>query len=66
MKEIAKFFCGWEAFHAVMHAYLYLTGTAFNAFGMPLSPGVNAAGALVGAAISMALGRYAWRRSAGR
>lgn len=66
MKELAKFLCGWESFHGVMHAYLYATGTEFTAFGLQLSPGLNAAGALVGAAISMALGIYGWRRPAVR
>lgn len=33
-KEIAKFFCGFEAFHAIFHAYLWFSGTEFSAFGV--------------------------------
>lgn len=60
-KEIAKFFCGFEAFHTVFHAYLWLSGTAFTAFGVTATPTWNVAGVVVNGAIALVLGLYAWR-----
>ncbi len=61
MKEIAKFACGAEAFHAFVHAYFWLSGTTLTVFGITQTPTVNATGALINAAISIVLGIYAWR-----
>lgn len=61
MKEIAKFVCGAEAFHAFVHAYFWFSGTTLTVFGITQTPIVNATGALVNAAISIVLGIYAWR-----
>jgi hypothetical protein len=60
-KEIAKFFCGFEAFHSVFHAYLWLSGTAFAAFGVTATPTWNIMGATLNGGIALALGIYAWR-----
>lgn len=60
-KEIAKFFCGFEAFHTIFHSYLWLSGTTFTAFSIAATPGCNAAGVLLNGAIAAVLGFYAWR-----
>lgn len=62
-KEVAKFFSGFEAFHALFHAYLWLSGTAFTALGFTTSPAWNAMGTLLHGAIAVALGIYGWRVS---
>lgn len=64
-KEIAKFFAGFEAFHAVVHAYLWVTGTTLMVFGIATTPTLNAVSAVVNAAIALVLGIYAWRNPAG-
>lgn len=60
-KEIAKFFCGFEAFHTLFHAYLWLSGTVFTAFGITATPPWNIAGIAINGAISLALGLYGWK-----
>lgn len=59
-KEIAKFFCGFEAFHTVFHAYLWLSGTAFTAFGITATPTHNATAAVFNGGIALVLGIYGW------
>ena len=59
-KEIAKFACGAEAFHAVAHATLWLSGTTLTVFGIRITPTWHRTSAIINAAISMALGTYAW------
>ncbi|RIK63132.1 MAG: hypothetical protein DCC65_16395 [Planctomycetota bacterium] len=63
-REIAKFFCGFETYHAVVHGYLWLSGTPFSAFGITFTPAWNAAGVIINGAIAVALGLYAWRPAA--
>lgn len=60
-KEIAKFFCGFEAFHTLFHAYLWLSGTTLTALGITATPTWNIMGVLFNGAISVVLGIYAWR-----
>lgn len=60
-KEIAKFLCGGEAFHAVTHAYLLVSGTQLTVLGITTTPTLNAMSVLVNTAITLALGIYAWR-----
>lgn len=60
-KEIAKFLCGAEAFHAVTHAYLLVSGTQFTVLGITTTPTLNAVSVFVNTAIAFALGIYAWR-----
>lgn len=59
-KEIAKFACGAEAFHAFVHAAFWLSGTTFLLFGVTVTSAMNALGALVNAIIALVLGIYAW------
>lgn len=61
--EVAKFFCGFEAFHALFHAYFWLSATTFTAFGIRATPRISFASFIVNAAISLALGVWAWRPS---
>lgn len=60
-KEIAKFFCGFEAFHTVFHAYLWLSGTTFTALGITATPAHNILAVILNGAIALVLGLYAWR-----
>jgi hypothetical protein len=60
--EVAKFVCGAEAFHAFVHAYLWFSGTNLTVFGFAQTPTWNIASAILHAAISLALGVYAWGR----
>lgn len=61
-KEIAKFFCGVEAFRAFVHTYFWLSGTTPTVFGViAQTPAVHMWGALANATISVVLGIYAWR-----
>lgn len=62
-KEVAKFFSGFEGFHALFHAYLLLSGTPFEAFGVTATPAYNLMAVVVNGGISTALGIYAWRTS---
>lgn len=61
LKEIAKFACGAEAWHAFVHAYLWSSETTLTVFGITETPTIHWWGAIVNAAISLALGLYAWR-----
>lgn len=60
-KEIAKFFAGFEAFHAVVHAYLWLSGTTLTVLGIATTPTLNAISTVVNTIIALLLGIYAWR-----
>ena len=61
-KEIAKFFCGVEAFHAFVHAYFWFSGTTLTVFGITQTPRLNMAAAIVNSVIALILGLYAWRQ----
>lgn len=63
-KEIAKFASGAEAFHAVVHAVLGLTGTTLTVFGITQTPTLHFLGVAVNAILALALGVYAWGRPA--
>ena len=59
-KEIAKFACGAEAFHALIHAVLCFSGTTITVFGITATPTWNIVGAVVNGIVSLLLGIYAW------
>lgn len=61
-KELAKFFSGFEAFHTLFHAYLWLSGTAFTAFGITATPTWSIISVIVNGAIAIVLGLYGWSR----
>lgn len=61
LREVAKFVCGFEAFHTVFHGYLWLTGTTMTVLGITLTPSMNMLGAILNGAISVIIGIYAWR-----
>ena len=60
-REIAKFVCGVEAFHAFVHSYFWFSGTSLTVFGITQTPALNMAGAALNALIAIFLGVYAWR-----
>lgn len=59
-KEIAKFFCGAEAFHAILHTYFWFSGKTIKAFGLRETPSMHQVGAVGNAIAAVALGIYAW------
>lgn len=62
LKEVAKFACGWEAFHAAVHAYFWYSGLTLTLLGFTATSAVSLYAALLAAALSVLLGVYAWRR----
>lgn len=65
-KEITKFACGFEAFHAFMHAYLWFPGATIAFLGIAATPAFSAAGVFINGAIVVALGVCAWARRGGQ
>lgn len=59
-KEIAKFACGLEAFHALVHTYFWFSGATLKVFRFRETPTVHKAGAIGNAVVSLLLGIYAW------
>lgn len=59
-REIAKFACGAEAFHALVHAYFWLSGTTLQAFGISETPTWHLWGAIGNGVVALVLGFYAW------
>lgn len=64
-KEIANFACGAEAFHAFGHAVLWLSGTDVTVLGVTAGRRWHLVSIIVNAINSLALGIYAWRKTAG-
>lgn len=64
LREIAKFACGWEAFHAVAAAYFGFMGITPTFLGITITPTVSLVGAVLHAVIALLLGVYAWRHTA--
>lgn len=63
LREIAKFACGAEAFHAFVHGYFWLSATTLHVFGwLTETPTVHMWGAFVNAVIALLLGIYGWQR----
>lgn len=61
LKEVAKFATGFETFHALLHGYLWLSGTTISLFGIAATPTWSMASSILNAIIALALGFYAWR-----
>ena len=61
LKEVAKFATGFETFHALLHGYLWLSGTTISLFGITATPTWSMASTVVNGFITLALGFYAWR-----
>lgn len=59
-KEIAKFLCGFEAFHALFHGYLWLSGTTLTVFSVTATPSMNLSAFGLNGLIMIVLGAYAW------
>lgn len=47
------------------HTYFWLSGTTLHVFGLTETPTVHMWGAIVNAALAVALGVYAWRGGRG-
>ena len=62
-KEFAKFASGFEAFHALVHAYFWYSDMAVSALGIAATPTLNIAAASAAAVVSNAFGAYGWRSS---
>lgn len=60
-REIAKFFCGFEAFHAIANGYYWVTGMSLPFMGISFSGAWMVAGFFVHSAIAIVLGLYGWR-----
>lgn len=60
LREVAKFASGAVAFHGLVHAYLWLSGTNLTVIGVRQSPTWNLAAAILSVTLSFALGRYGW------
>ena len=60
-KEIAKFVCGVQAFHALVHTYFWYSGTSLHVLGVDENPTWHKRAAIGNALVSLALGLYAWR-----
>jgi len=62
LKEIAKFFSGFEAFHALFHAYMTITGTSLILLGLTISPASSLFAAAFSAAVAVLLAWYGWKK----
>lgn len=61
-KEIAKFFSGFEAFHALFHGSLAVTGTSLTLLGFTISPTGSLCAAAFHVAFSAFLAWYGWKK----
>jgi len=59
-REFAKFLCGAEAFHALVHTYFWTSGTTLTVFGITQTPTLKVLGVAVNAIVALALGIYSW------
>ena len=41
LREFTKFACGWEAFHAFIHAFFWASGVSLTVFGITLTPALK-------------------------
>ena len=62
-KEWAKFFSGFESFHTLFHAYLWLSSTTFTAFGITATPTWSVMAVSVNGTLALVLGLYGWSRA---
>jgi len=61
LRECAKFAAGFETFHTLLHATLWLSGKEFTLFGLTPGREVNMIGTIVGAVVSLGLAIFAWQ-----
>lgn len=60
LKEVAKFACGWEAFHAVAHTYFWYSDMTLTFLGITATPTTSLVAAILAVVIALFLGVYAW------
>jgi len=63
LKEFSKFASGFEAFHALVHAYFWYSDMTVSTLGITTTPTLNIAAAALAAVVSLAFGTYGWRPS---
>lgn len=56
LREVAKFACGVEAFHAFIHAVFWLSDNTLTVFGITVTPSWNLVAMIANFLISLALG----------
>ncbi len=61
LKEITKFLSGAEAFHAIFHAYFWLSDLPLTVLGFSLSRDGNMIAAFINITLSILLGIYGWK-----
>lgn len=61
-REVAKFASGFEAFHALMHASLWLSGTSLNVLGISFPSQWSGVAALIGMVVSITLACFGWKQ----
>ena len=61
LKEIAKFFSGFEAFHSLFHGFLLLSGTTITVFGITATPNWNLIGLIFNGILAIIFGFYGWK-----
>lgn len=59
-REIAKFLSGAEAFHALAHVALLVSGTTIAIFGISFSASWNVVSFTLNTLVALALASYAW------
>ena len=59
-RELAKFFCGAEVFHAFAHGVLLVSGTTITIFGVSFSAIWNVVSITLNALLALALASYGW------
>lgn len=66
-KEIAKFFAGAMAWHALTHlAFEFSDVLPLTIFGITMTPGMNKAGIIVWSAVAAIVAYYAWGKGKSR
>lgn len=58
--DAAKFFCGFETFHTLLHGYLWLSDTSITFLGITATPTWSMVSVFINAAITIVLAVYAW------
>ena len=59
-REVAKFASGAVAFHALVHAYLWLSGVNLTIAGITQTSTWNMTAAILSLILSLALAKYGW------
>lgn len=58
--DVAKYFCGFESYHAIASAGFWLSGMSVTLLGVTWTPTWGIAGLVIHGIIAVALAVYAW------